>query len=296
MLTSRAAHRDVADAQRNGPHVHVGESPSRDRDDPWLAGPEHLFGNLAAGRKAAAGNRVAAARARHLELELSGRGGEHDEPPLGPADLDRRVQHERQHVVEHAAGAERAKPFEERGYLAEVADGGRGGLVLRGRAVGQEEHHLGAATPAEPDAITVDKRPLGDLFAVDVGAISRALVANEELVVLGVDLGVVAGDFAAGQSQVVGFARPISMPFEIGTIRRPRRRSPRGGHRAWIEVCTFRSFRNVTRRSSQNLSAAARREQEDHWRPGRDACASAGGSGVAAVRTPAALSPRAARR
>ena len=101
----------------------------------------------------------AAAAARHLELELARRRAEHDEPALGAADLDRRVQHQRQHVVEHAAGAERAQPFEQRGDLPQVADRRRRGLVAGGgAAVGEQEHHLGAAGPAEPDAVAVRER------------------------------------------------------------------------------------------------------------------------------------------
>ncbi len=79
-------------------------------------------------------------------------------------------------------------------------------LSMAGAAVGEEEHHLGAAAAAEPDAVAVHERPLGYLLAVDVGAVARALVADEKLVVLGVDLGMVARDLAAGQAEIVGFA------------------------------------------------------------------------------------------
>ena len=81
-------------------------------------------------------------------------------------------------------------------------------LSMAGSTVGEEEHHLGAAAAAEPDAVAVHERALGYLLAVDVGAVPRALVADQELVVLGVDLGVVARDFAAGQAEIVGFAPP----------------------------------------------------------------------------------------
>ena len=96
--------------------------------------------------------------ARHLELELVGRRRQHDEAALGAADLDGRIEHERQHVVEHAAGAERAEALEERRNLTQVADGGRRGLVDRRGAVGEQEHHLGAAASPEPDAVAVHQR------------------------------------------------------------------------------------------------------------------------------------------
>ena len=50
----------VADAERHGAHVHVGElAVEQVGDDPRLAGAEHFLGNLAAGREAAAGQRRA---------------------------------------------------------------------------------------------------------------------------------------------------------------------------------------------------------------------------------------------
>ena len=42
--------------------------------------------------------------------------------------------------------------------------------------VGEQEHHLGAAAAAEPDAVAVDERLLGDLLAVDVGAVARVAI------------------------------------------------------------------------------------------------------------------------
>ena len=54
------------------PRVHVRElAVEQVGDDPRLAGAEHFVGNLAAGREAAAGQRLAAAAARQLELELA---------------------------------------------------------------------------------------------------------------------------------------------------------------------------------------------------------------------------------
>jgi hypothetical protein len=85
--------------------------------------------------------------------------GQHDEAPLRAGHLDRRVEHERQHVVEHAAAAERTQPVEQRGDLAQIADRGGRGLVLRRRGVGEQEDQLGAARAPEADAIAVGQRP-----------------------------------------------------------------------------------------------------------------------------------------
>ena len=103
----------------------------------------------------------AAAAARHLELELAARARQHDEAALGAADVDRRIQHQRQHVVQHAAGSERAQPFEQRGDLPQIADRGGRRPVDRRRRVGEEEHHLGAAAAAEADPVAVRQHPLG---------------------------------------------------------------------------------------------------------------------------------------
>jgi hypothetical protein len=79
-------------------------------------------------------------------------------------------------------------------------------LSWAGAGVGEQEDQLGAARPSEPDAVAVDQRALGDWLVVDVGAVARLLVANDEAAVVGHDLGVVARDLAAGQAQIVGLA------------------------------------------------------------------------------------------
>ena len=66
----------------------------------------------------------------------------------------------------------------------------------------------------------MDQRALGDLLAVDVGAVARLLVAEHELVVLRVDLGVIAGHLAAGQAQVVGLA-PADLELPLGDRHDP---------------------------------------------------------------------------
>ena len=118
--------------------------------------------------------------------------------------------------------------------------------------VGEEEHHLGAAAAAEADAIAVHQRPLGDLLAVDVGAVARALVADEELVVLGDDLGVVARDLAAGQPEIVGLA---AADLEVPLRDRDDPAAQRvGDFQAGIghgirNYGTFQGFGNVRRKS-----------------------------------------------
>ncbi len=144
-----------------------------------------------------------AAAARHLELELLA-GAEHDEPALGAADLDRGVEHQRQHVVQDPPRAEGAEPLEERGNLAQVANRRRRGAVDRRLRIGEQEHHLGPAGPSQPDPIAVHEHALGDLLTVHVGAVARVPIAKGELVAFDADLGVIARDLAAGEAQIVG--------------------------------------------------------------------------------------------
>ena len=127
---------------------------------------------------------------------------QHDEAALGAGDVDRRVEHERQHLVEHAARAERAQAFEQRRELAQIVDrAGVRSIGVRGTVAGQE-HHVGAAGAAELDAIAVRQLVLGDRLAVDVGAVARALVAQDPVAVLLDDLGVLARHVAADQTEI----------------------------------------------------------------------------------------------
>ena len=147
-------------------------------DDAALAGPEDLARNLGAGGERCAGQRRASPPARDLELELPFGIGEHHEPALGLRDLERRIHHQRQHLVQHAARSERAQAVENRGHLTQVGDVGRG-VEESGRlgAVGGEDQ-LDRVGAAEADAIAVLERPLGDLLAVDEGAVARAAIAQ----------------------------------------------------------------------------------------------------------------------
>ena len=136
---------------------------------------------------------------------LAGR-RQHDEPTLGAADLDGRVQHQRQHVVEDAARAEGAQPLEQDGNLPQIADRRGRGALLGGDRVGQQEHHLRPARPSEADAVAVRERPLGDLLPVHIGAVAGVAIAKDEIRVLNGDFGVIARDLTAGEPEVVRLA------------------------------------------------------------------------------------------
>ena len=132
-------------------------------------------------------------------------GFQHDEAALGAAHLDRRIHHQREHIVQHAARAERAQAFEERGHVAQIADR-RGGRRRGGHAglIGQQEHELGAAAAADADGVAGFEHAFGDGLAVDVGAEARAAIAEHEAAALLDDLGVIARHFAAAETQIVG--------------------------------------------------------------------------------------------
>ena len=121
---------DVADAERDGSRVQARQiAVEQILDDRLLAGGEHLLGNLAARLERAARQRYLAARAGHLELELPLVVRQHDEAALRPGHFDRGIEHEREHLVEDAARAERAQPLEQRCHLAQFG-GGRHGAAL----------------------------------------------------------------------------------------------------------------------------------------------------------------------
>jgi hypothetical protein len=177
------------------------------RDNLELAGREHFLGNLAAGLEAGAGQGDAALGAGQLHVEvlavaLAVARREHDEAALGAGDVDRRVEHERQDLIEDAARAEGTQGFEQRRELAEIVDrAGVRSIGVRGTVAGQE-HHVGAAGATELDAIAVGQLVLGDRLAVDVGAVTRPLVAQDPVAVLLDDLGVLARHVAADQTEI----------------------------------------------------------------------------------------------
>ena len=75
------------------------------------------------------------------------------------------------------------RPFEQRRQLPQIVD--RAGVRSIGvrRALAGQEHHVGAAGAAELHAIAVRQLVLGDRLAVDVGAVARALVAQDPVAV-----------------------------------------------------------------------------------------------------------------
>ena len=167
--------------------------------DLGLAGPEHLFRNLAADGKRAVGQRLLVAAAGELELEAVLRSGEHDERALGARNVDRRVEHERQHFLQDATGAEGPEPFEQRGDLPQVVARRRRrrGSRLRGR-VGGQEHEVGAAAPAEPNAVAGPERA----FRVTCSPLTNVPYRESRsrsmmLLSVGDDFRVLARDFAA---------------------------------------------------------------------------------------------------
>ncbi len=109
---------DMTDAERDGAHVHVREpAVEQIRDDLRLADAKDLLGNLAARRERAVGERLLVLAAGELEFE-TGLGRQHDERALGAGDFNRRVEDEREHFLEHAAGSERPEALEQRRNLA----------------------------------------------------------------------------------------------------------------------------------------------------------------------------------
>ena len=161
------------------------------------------------------GSVVAPRAPRHLELELAGRRRQHDEAALGAAHLDGRIQHEREHVVQYAAGAEGAQPLEQDGNLPQVADRGRRGRARPGGGESARRNTISAPpVRPEPDPIAVRERAFGDLLTVDIRAVARVPVAEDEMVVLERDFGVVARHLAPGKPQIVRLAPPdLELPF-----------------------------------------------------------------------------------
>ena len=112
----------MPDTQRNRPHVHVGQVPVQEvGHDFGLAGGVHLFRDLPAGVEPIAGQRDFAARTRQLHFEIRPLDGEHDEATLSARDFDRGIEHEREHLVEDPARAERTQTLEQRRELSDVA-------------------------------------------------------------------------------------------------------------------------------------------------------------------------------
>src|SRR6185503_5121667 len=169
-------------------------------DDPGLAQTIDLFRNLAADLEGAVGQRHLRPPAREFELELALRAGEHDERPLGAGNLDRRIQND-------AARSECPEALEEHRDLPKVVAGA--GRRLAGAAdlgLARQEHQVGAAAPAEADAVARLEVALGRRLPVDESAVPRRLVPEDVLALLERDFSMLARHFAAAEPQVVGFA------------------------------------------------------------------------------------------
>ena len=141
-----------------------------------LAGREHALGDFEARVPRLAGQCDAAARASQRELEDALRVGQHDESALGTGHLDRRVQHEREHLVQHVAGTERPQAFEQRGHLPQVLDGRVRGATAtrwrRGADLVDEKQQFRAAAAAQANAIAVGQWLLDDGLVVDEGPVA----------------------------------------------------------------------------------------------------------------------------
>ena len=173
-----------------------------------VAGLEHFARDLAAGRERRARQRQAAAAARVLELELALDVGHHDEAAFRLGDVERRVDHERQHLIEHAARSQRAQAVEDRPPSAPGRSrrSTTGAQHRRGVLVGQE-HHFDVVAVSQPDGVAVHQRALGDLLAVHEGAVTRGPIAQQVTArVVAHDLGVLARDVGADELEIGGRA------------------------------------------------------------------------------------------
>ena len=156
----RAQH--VADAERHRARVQRREvAVEQVLDDRLLAGREDLLGNLAARLERPARQRDLAARPRQLELERAApASASMMKPRSAPVTSMRRVEHERQHLVEHAARPERAQPFEQRAIWRRSPAAAAGDRGSPGRS-SFEETTSAAPIAAELDAVAVLEHALG---------------------------------------------------------------------------------------------------------------------------------------
>ena len=77
--------------------------------------------NLPACFERATGQRDAACSASQLELQHPFVAGEHDETALRAGNLDRRVEHQREHVIEHSSRSECAQSLEQARHVAKLS-------------------------------------------------------------------------------------------------------------------------------------------------------------------------------
>jgi len=127
-------------------------------------------------------------------------------PRSARATLEGRVEDEREHLLEHAAGAETAQLLQQRGNLPQpVARAGGARREREGVAIVQKDQ-LRAAGAYEADFVAGVQLALGDRFAVDEGAVRRPDVAAPQLVRLQHDLGMSAGHLGVAEAQTAGIA------------------------------------------------------------------------------------------
>ena len=134
--------------------------------------------------------------------------GQHDERALGAGDLDRRVEHERQHFLQDAARSQRAEALEQRRDLAQVvaragaSTGATGCDPRRPTGTPGRRRRPGPSRIRSPDrsSHSVTGSPLTNVPYRDALSRSRYLPPSQR------DFGVLARHLAAAEAQVVGLA------------------------------------------------------------------------------------------
>src|SRR5262249_35239944 len=115
-------------------------------------------------------------------------------------EIDGGVEDELEHVIEDAARAQRAQLLEQRGDPPQVRRRyGRG--AARGERI-DEKDNLGRTGRAELNPIAALEHAFGDALAVDVGAVARASIVQNESLTVPHDPGVSARDVPSVETQV----------------------------------------------------------------------------------------------
>ena len=238
-----------------GPRRRCGPAPGRRRAGPrrCAASPvsKTCSGILRLVSNVLPGQRDAPAPAPHLELERAVGAGQHDEPALGPGHLDGRVDHHRQHFVEHAARAQGPQALEQRRDLAQVARRRRGRALGRSRRrVVETEHHLAFAARPHLDHVVVPQRVLGDLRSPFTNVPNRdPLSRSTNGLALPRDVRVVTRHVGAGQAHVA---------FDLAANRRrvaDHRERPRTGRVRDLEPSLLHRRPRFHRRQASTMAA-----------------------------------------
>ena len=187
-----------------------------------LARREHLFGNASAGLERAARQRDLAPRPCHREFERALRLASMMNPRSAPGHLDGGIEHERQHVVEHAARAERTKAVEQRRHLPQFGGSVDGALLCRRRVVADREHDVDVGRLSEPNVVSRLQCARVDLLVVDERAETdcRSWRTNPSPCLT---ISAWSRDTSApARRRSLSLRRPIeNTGLSIGTIRRP---------------------------------------------------------------------------